>query len=92
MVRVIPISVRKRHFRWRLAVAMTLLFWLLASFLLPGDQSGVRQPQHLSKRLSNRGLNEEGAVEWELFGQRATVKGANKEKNRAFRFPAVQKA
>ena len=66
--------------RWRLAVAVTLLFWLLASFPAAGRSRAVFGNSNISvSGFQTRGLNEEGAVEWELFGQQATVKGTMTE-------------
>lgn len=93
MVRVIPISIPGNvSFRWRLAVAVTLLFWLLASFPAAGRSRAVFGNSNISVNgFQTRGLNEEGAVEWELFGQQATVKGAMTELE-TFKIFLMQKA
>ncbi|HOG49574.1 MAG TPA: hypothetical protein PKY10_03205 [Lentisphaeria bacterium] len=81
MVRVIPISIPgNANFCWRLAITVTLLFWLLASFPAAGRSRAVFGNSNISVNgFQTRGLNEEGAVEWELFGQQATVKGTMTE-------------
>ena len=78
MVHAISMSIPRggKSGRGRVAVAMVFLFGLLASFPAAGRSRALFGSGNITvSGFQTRGLNQEGAVEWELFGRQATVKG-----------------
>ena len=78
--------------RRRLAAVMMVFFGLLSSPPAAGRSGALFGSGNVTvSGFQTRGLNQEGAVEWELFGQQATVKGTITELE-TFKIFLMQKA